>query len=118
MRKKGKIKTWNSEKAYGFITPLADGPDIFIHQKAFANRQRAPEVGDWVTYAVAQDQRGRACAVDAIYADEKRAEKPKQTRGNLTIVGIIAFGLIAAASAILGKTPFWLPGFYLGMSCL
>lgn len=118
MRKKGKIKTWNIEKAYGFITPLANGRDIFIHQKDFANRERAPKVGDLVTYTVAQDQQGRACAVDALYSGEKRVEKPKQTRGDLTIVGIIAFGLIAAASAMLGKTPFWLPGIYLGMSCL
>lgn len=118
MHQKGKIKTWETEKGYGFIAPLSEGKDIFIHQKAFANRTRTPKAGDVVTYTVGQDQQGRVCAVDATFAGEKKAEKPKEARGSLTTIGIIIFALITLTSALLNKTPIWLPIIYLVVSCL
>lgn len=118
MRKKGKIKTWNTKKAYGFIAPLSEGKDIFIHQRAFANRTRTPKAGDVVTYSVSQDQQGRICAVDATFAGEKKAAKPKEARGSLTTIAVIIFSLITVISALLGKTPLWLPLAYLIVSCL
>jgi|GEM_PF-6280477 len=47
MRKKGKIKTWNTENAYGFIAPLHEGRDIFIHQKASQIGHAHPKPGMW-----------------------------------------------------------------------
>lgn len=116
MRQKGKIKSWNSEKAYGFISPLTEGRDVFIHLKAFANRNRTPLVGDLVTYTLDKDQRGRACAVDAVFAGEKLPKETHGKSGSLLAVGIGGFVLITVISALFGKTPIWLPGVYGVMS--
>jgi uncharacterized membrane protein YsdA (DUF1294 family)/cold shock CspA family protein len=116
MRQKGKIKSWNSEKAYGFITPLTEGRDVFIHIKAFANRNRTPLVGDLVTYTLDKDQQGRACAINAIFAGETLPKKSGGKGGSLLAIGLGSFALITAISALLGKTPIWLPCVYWVMS--
>lgn len=115
MRHKGKIKSWNNEKAYGFVSPFVEGRDVFIHLKAFANRSRTPNVGDVITYTLAQDQQGRACAEGAVFAGEK-PPKPQQEHSFFTTVFVAGFAVIAAISALTGKTPVWLPGLYCLMS--
>ena len=35
MRFEGYLKTWNDERGFGFIEPLAGGQEIFVHVKAF-----------------------------------------------------------------------------------
>lgn len=35
MRFEGLLKTWNDERGFGFIQPLAGGQEIFVHVKAF-----------------------------------------------------------------------------------
>jgi cold shock CspA family protein len=49
MCSKGKIAKWNDDKGFGFIAPFDCGLQVFIHVKAFGNRDRRPEVGDVVT---------------------------------------------------------------------
>ncbi len=68
MRAKGKVTSWNEEKGFGFITPGAGGKQVFVHIKAFNNRNRRPEINQIVTYAVSIDKQGRPCAVKAILA--------------------------------------------------
>jgi len=48
MRTKGKITSWNDEKGFGFITPNSGGKRVFVHIKAFGNRNRRPEVNQTV----------------------------------------------------------------------
>jgi cold shock CspA family protein len=63
MRTKGKIASWNDKKGFGFITPDAGGKQVFIHIKAFSNRNRRPEINQLVTYALSANNQGRPCAV-------------------------------------------------------
>lgn len=53
---KGKIKMFNSERGFGFITG-EDGKDIYVHKTAVTNGETL-SVGDSVEYEVEQGERG------------------------------------------------------------
>jgi len=55
MRKKGRIRSWNDQKGFGFIEPSDGGERVFIHITAFSNRIRKPVVDELVTYATGTD---------------------------------------------------------------
>ena len=73
MRYQGKIIKWNDDKGFGFVVPKAGSQSVFIHARAFSNRQRRPGVDAVITYELGSDAQGRCCAVDARYADERQA---------------------------------------------
>ncbi|MGB5591417.1 MAG: DUF1294 domain-containing protein [Gammaproteobacteria bacterium] len=91
MRSKGKIASWNDERGYGFIAPFDDGPQVFIHIKALANRNRRPQVNDVVSYAIARDKQGRVRAADATLAGDKLPERKKRRRDPPSIVVALVF---------------------------
>ena len=84
MRSKGKIARWNDDKGFGFIAPFDGGQQVFVHIKAFDNRDRRPIVGDTVTYALTKDDQGRTRAAKATFAGETL-----RTRSSGTIVMLI-----------------------------
>ena len=73
MRYQGKITTWKDDQGFGFITPNMGGEPVFVHIKAFANRQRRPAGSEIVTYEIASDTRGRLQARNVAYVSERRA---------------------------------------------
>ena len=105
MKTKGKIASWNDEKGYGFISPLAGGDRTFVHIKAFANRSRRPVVGDVITYSVATDARGRPCAEEATIAGVAKAAKQKNSSGYLPHVFVFGFLLIVAGAVLVSAIP-------------
>lgn len=51
----GKVKFFNTEKGFGFITPDQGGKDVFVHK----NGTREPiSEGDAVTYEVEETPKG------------------------------------------------------------
>ena len=105
VRTKGKIASWNDEKGYGFISPLAGGDRTFVHIKAFANRARRPMVGDVVTYSVSADARGRLRAEDAAIAGVPGKVKPRQPSGFLDLLLASVFLLVVAGAVWLSAIP-------------
>ena len=105
VRTKGKIASWNDEKGYGFISPLAGGDRTFVHIKAFANRARRPMVGDVVTYSVSADARGRLRAEDAAIAGVPGKVKPRQPSGFLDFLLASVFLLVVAGAVWLSAIP-------------
>ena len=71
MRHKGKIKSWNDGKGYGFISPFDGGKDVFLHISSLNNKQRRPKEGDVVTFEVTKDKDNRLQAVNVFFAGEK-----------------------------------------------
>lgn len=104
MRSKGKIASWNDDKGFGFVAPNGGGPQVFIHVKAFNNRNRRPAVNDVVTYVLAKDEQGRARAVRAAYEGEKPATgKRRMIRTNrlaVILVFLAAVGGFAYATNV------------------
>lgn len=60
----GKIKFFNDDRGFGFITPDDGGKDVFIHIKeAMKSGVRELHEGDKVSYEVTPDERsGRLAA--------------------------------------------------------
>jgi len=61
----GKVKFFNADKGYGFITPEDGGSDSFVHISAVERAGMStlqPE--QRVSYDIENDQRGKASAVN------------------------------------------------------
>ena len=55
----GKVKWFNQEKGYGFITDDEDGKDVFVHYTAInAEGFRTLEEGQIVEFTIYQSDRG------------------------------------------------------------
>jgi uncharacterized membrane protein YsdA (DUF1294 family)/cold shock CspA family protein len=105
MRSKGKISSWNDEKGYGFVSPLVGGKQVFIHIKAFGNRNRRPEVNDIVTFALSTDKQGRPCAAEATLAGDKVAKRAPRKSSAPLIAFALLFLAAVGISVIVGRLP-------------
>ena len=64
---KGKVKWFNNQKAYGFITP-EDGKDVFVHHTAIkSDGYRTLEEGQAVEFEIQQGPKGEQ-AVNVVKA--------------------------------------------------
>lgn len=70
----GTLTEWNDERGFGFITPEAGGPKVFLHVKSLIKEARRPVVGELFFYKLATDERGRPRAEEAFQTifSEKR----------------------------------------------
>ena len=101
MRTQGKITHWNEQKGYGFITPATGAKQVFVHIRAFENRQERPNLNQIVSFSLSKDKQGRPCAVNVTIAGKKRPKgtKHKGSRsysrskkmGNLVTLALVAY---------------------------
>ena len=118
MRTKGKITSWNDEKGFGFITPNSGGKRVFVHIKAFGNRNRRPEVNQTVTFALSADNQGRPCAVKATLAGDRLTQKTKRTNGSMSIIVAVFFLVVVGVSVLTAQMPPLILALYLVASLL
>ena len=118
MRSKGKITSWNEDKGYGFITPLAGGKRVFIHINALGNRNRRPEVNDVVTYGLSKDKQGRPCAANATLAGDKLKRKTAQKSNPFALLFALAFLFAVGVSVATGALPGIILVVYVAMSLI
>lgn len=103
MRQEGVITRWTDERGFGFITPAAGGPPIFVHVSAFPHGER-PVAGEVVTFRAALDDRNRLRASDV------EPLGPLGSRGRIKpgvfagAVAIVFFGLLSGL-AVFGLLP-------------
>lgn len=56
---RGTVKWFNSEKGFGFLTPINGGPDVFVHFSAINGEgHRNLNQGDTVTYGTEPGKKG------------------------------------------------------------
>ena len=112
MRTKGKITSWNDDKGFGFITPVAGGKQVFVHIKAFGNRNRRPGINQVVTYALSADKQGRPRAIDATLAGDRLPQKTRQKRISPSLTGAAVFMVIVFLAAFSARIPPLVFGLY------
>jgi len=115
---KGKITTWNDEKGFGFITPDSGGKQVFVHIKAFGNRNRRPKLNQLVTYALSSDGKGRPCATKASLADDRLPERVKRSNDSILVIVAAFFLLLVGISVLTARMPPLILALYVVASLL
>lgn len=118
MRIKGKIISWNEDKGFGFIAPMASSKQVFIHITAFNNKRRIPKIGEVVTYTLSTDKQGRVCASEATYSGEKLKSADRNGRGSMSAPMALAFLAGVVVAVIFGLVPLIVMAVYGGLSLL
>ena len=118
MRSKGKITRWYDDKGYGFIKPADSGKQVFVHIRAFANRNRRPAINQEVTYALSSDKQGRPCAVKATLAGDRLPASRKSSTDSVLVIAAVFFLGVVGVAALAGKVPPWVLGLYMAASLL
>ena len=118
MRTKGKITRWDDEKDFGFITPSTGGKQVFVHIKAFGNRNRRPKINQVVSYALSADKKGRPCAINATLAGDRLQETTKRSALPTYFIVAALFLVIVAFSVLTTSIPPLILAIYIGVSLL
>jgi uncharacterized membrane protein YsdA (DUF1294 family)/cold shock CspA family protein len=51
---RGKLTKWKDDRGFGFIQPVDDSPEVFLHISALKDSSRRPIVGDTIYYHIAR----------------------------------------------------------------
>lgn len=106
MRQQGRITRWDDDKGFGFITRNGEGPIVFVHVKAFANRQRRPTGNELVSYEVGTDAQGRSRACNVAFVGEPRGQPRLSAPSNIALVIATLFVVAIGWLVVVGKLPF------------
>jgi len=111
MRIKGRITDWNDLRGFGFVLPLEGSKRVFVHVSAFPTGSRRPTDGEFVSYTLGTDERGRQCATQVTYAvrHATRSAVPTQASNAYLIARCVAavFLGVIVLLAIVGR--LWWP---------
>ncbi len=127
VRFEGIVKSWNDERAFGFIAPVQGGEDIFVHVTAFASRGPALRLNQRVSFELARgpDGRKRACNVAFVRvcatatASPRRSSRRAETQwGGASLFVVAAFLLVYLVLAIAWKVPHGVGIGYLVLSAV
>lgn len=129
MRYHGKLTGWKDEKGFGFVAPHNGSEKIFVHIKAFIDRDRRPVDGDTVTYDLAFDRERRARAENIrflladspkrrrIRAEAVRSSAPSETSFYRYFI-VLLFGCVLAAVYVFFNLSIIIPTLYLVVSII
>jgi uncharacterized membrane protein YsdA (DUF1294 family)/cold shock CspA family protein len=117
MRFKGKLKSWNADRGFGFIDLIEGGQEIFVHIKAFGPRSGRPQVNELLWFEVELGPQGkkRAKNVEFVRRTAARSEvhrKSSTQRGTATLCAIPCFVLLYVVIAILWEPPLVMAAIY------
>ena len=112
MRSKGRITSWNDARGYGFIAPADGGKQVFVHIRAFANRNLRPEKNASLSYTLSADRQGRPCAADAILAGDRSPRTTARRTVPLPVMGAAVFSGLLVAAVLMEKLPDWMLALY------
>jgi uncharacterized membrane protein YsdA (DUF1294 family)/cold shock CspA family protein len=111
MRVNGKITDWNDVRGFGFVSALRSGERVFVHISAFPTGSRRPAEGEFVSYTLGSDARGRPCATEVTYAvrHAKRSIPWTQTRKAQLIANCVAAAFFVVVALLTIRGRLWWP---------
>lgn len=114
----GTISNWNEDKGFGFIVPTSGGKAIFTHISNYSKSHRKPFKGLEVQYIIANDAKGRMCAVKVIplTGHKKRTTPIRQKYRGILL--LLSFTSISILFFINNLMPLSLIAFYAAMSTI
>ncbi len=123
MRFKGKLKSWNDDRGFGFIDPIQGGEQVFVHIKAFSPRSIRPQVDDllWFEIELGPEGKKRAKNVEFVRKTDRHSKiqpEPSVQRGSLTLIAIPGFFVLYVVVGIIWQPPLVLAGIYGGCSVI
>lgn len=95
IRKKGILTTWDDSKGYGFITPVGETKEIFVHRSEYQGR---PLLNDKLSFTLAKDKNDRDCAINVIKFHKAKLTSTKEESNS---IGMLSIFLIAVFYFIL-----------------
>lgn len=123
MRFKGKLKSWNDDRGFGFIDPIQGGQEIFVHITAFDRRSGRPQLNELLWFEVEPGPQGKQRAKNVEFVRRFSVQstvqrEPGAPRGIGSLVTIPGFVLLCIVVGILWEPPFVLAAavFYVGAS--
>jgi uncharacterized membrane protein YsdA (DUF1294 family)/cold shock CspA family protein len=129
MRYHGKLTGWKDEKGFGFVAPHSGGDKIFVHIKAFIDRDRRPLDGDTITYDLAFDRERRARAENIRFllsdSPKRRRARTEAARHSVAPVTsyyryfiVLLFGCVLTAVYFFFNLSIIIPILYLVVSTI
>lgn len=117
MRIQGRITEWNDPRGFGFITPLEGGDRVFVHVMAFPPGSRRPSPGEYVSFNLGRDEKGRLRAERATYVVSGTAPSARRSgsRAGVVTAGVVSGAILAGITiaALAGKLPLVVLPIYL-----
>ena len=97
---KGRLKAWNEQKGFGFISSEATERDVFVHISALKFMRRKPKVGDIIYFNIEQlaDGKIRAinCEVEGVTPLEKQQPDSSISPDAKPKIPVLSFVLFCA----------------------
>ena len=103
MEQQGRLTQWNDARGFGFITPLAGGPQVFVHISQFQQKNRRPCLHDPLTYTIGRDEQGRSRALQVRYQQKSQPESGRSK----SFLGALAIKVAVFLLACLATLYVW-----------
>ena len=95
----GKLKHWNEDKGFGFISLNDKSKDVFIHISALRKMSRRPVVGDIIVFQKDVDNNGKERAINAqIQGVSSASLRTKNKEANSSLLLKVLLGAMLVIS--------------------
>ena len=103
MRFSGRLKTWNTDRSFGFIEPDGGGQEIFVHLSAVPSRFRPPKPGQSFTFEVEVNREGkkRAANIGVVERPPRISLAPREAPAPWSLGSALAIPAFAVVYAVL-----------------
>ncbi|MBW8183500.1 DUF1294 domain-containing protein [Shewanella nanhaiensis] len=121
MKFKGKLVQWDDVKGFGFIQPLGQQTQVFVHIKSFKHQPRRPQLQDIITFTLTKDNQGRETAHQAKIINAKaktHLSKKTPSQGKFSFLLILCLIASLAMALYHDLLPSYFPLIYLLMSTI